>query len=145
MIKKILIYPEDKNILEQKSIETNVEECKNLIQDLKDTLHNSENGVGISAVQIGELKRCCVIRFNGQDIVLINPVITRKRGITNSKEGCLSVPDLYGNFERAEKVWCSYTDENGKTKEIAAGGFLAKIIQHELDHLDGWCQVFSLK
>ena len=57
MIKEILTYPKDKDILTSISTETNSEESKQLIQDLKDTLHNTEHGVGISAVQIGELKR----------------------------------------------------------------------------------------
>lgn len=144
MIRKVLTYPENKDILTQKSVETTPEECKDLIQDLKDTLHASEEGVGISAVQIGELKRVCVIHYNGKDIAMINPVITKKRGEIISREGCLSVPDVYGDFKRAQKVWCTYTDENGNEREIADGGFVSRVIQHELDHLDGWCVVFDL-
>lgn len=144
MIRKILTYPSDKDILTKISVETTAEECKELIQDLKDTLHSTKSGVGISAVQIGDLRRVCVIHYNNKDITLINPVITRKRGTTLSEEGCLSAPKIYGTFERAEKVWCTYIDENGKQKEIEQGGFLAKVIQHELDHLDGWCEVFNL-
>lgn len=144
MIKKILTYPEDKDILMKKSEETNPKECIDLIQDLKDTLHDSKEGVGISAIQIGEAKKVCVIHYNNQDLVLINPVITRKRGEIISHEGCLSVPGKYGDFKRAQKVWCSYVDENGKNREIAEGGFLSRVIQHELDHMDGWCVVFDL-
>ena len=144
MVRKVLTYPENKDILTQKSVETTPEECKDLIQDLKDTLHASEEGVGISAVQIGELKRVCVIHYNRKDIVMINPKITRKRGEIISNEGCLSVSGKYGDFKRAQKVWCTYIDENGKEREIAEGGLLSRIIQHELDHLDGWCVVFDL-
>lgn len=144
MIKEILTYPKDKDILTSISTETNNIESKQLIQDLKDTLHNTEHGVGISAVQIGELKRVCVIHYNGQDMALINPVITRKRGEVDSQEGCLSVPEKYGTFKRAQKVWCTYMDENGKFKEIEGGGLLSRIIQHECEHMDGWCEVFSL-
>lgn len=144
MVKDILTYPENKDILTQKSVETTPEESKSLIQDLKDTLHNSREGVGISAVQIGQLKRICVIHYNNKDIVMINPKITRRRGEIISHEGCLSVPGKYGDFERAQKVWCTYIDENGKEREIAEGGFLSRVIQHELDHLDGWCVVFGL-
>lgn len=144
MIKKILTYPENKDILTKKSLETNPEECKDLIQDLKDTLHASKEGVGISAVQIGELKRVFVAHYNGKDIVMINPIITRKRGEIISNEGCLSAPGIYGDFKRAQKVWCTYIDENGKEREIAEGGLISRIIQHELDHLDGWCVVFDL-
>ena len=144
MVRKVLTYPENKDILTQKSVETTPEECKDLIQDLKDTLHASEEGVGISAVQIGELKRVCVIHYNRKDIVMINPKITQRRGEIISHEGCLSVPGEYGDFKRAQKVWCTYTDETGREREIAEGGFLSRVIQHELDHLDGWCVVFDL-
>ena len=144
MIKKILTYPENKDALTSVSIKTTAEESKQLIQDLKDTLHNTQNGVGISAVQIGELKRVCVIHYNGQDIVMINPVITRKRGEINSQEGCLSVPKKFGVFKRAQKVWCTYINENGENKEIEGGGLLSRIIQHECEHMDGWCEVLSL-
>ena len=144
MIRDILTYPENKDILTQKSVDTTPEESKQLIQDLKDTLHNSKDGVGISAVQIGELKKVCVIHYNNEDIVMINPKITRKRGEIISHEGCLSVPETYGDFKRAQKVWCTYTDENGKEREVSNGGFLSRVIQHELDHMDGWCVVFDL-
>ena len=146
MIKKILLYDneQDREILTQKSVETTAEESKELIQDLKDTLNTHKNGCGISAVQIGELKRVCVIKFNGKEIAMINPVITRTRGEIDSEEGCLSAPNLFGKFKRAQKVWCEYTDENGNKKEIAEGGLCSRIIQHELEHMDGWCKVFSL-
>lgn len=144
MIREILMYPKDKEILTKRSVETTAEDAKGLIQDLKDTLHNTENGVGISAVQIGDLRRVCVIHYNRKDIVLINPVITKTRGEVDSKEGCLSVPEKYGTFKRAQKVWIEYMDENGKFREIADGGFFSRVAQHELDHLDGWCEVFGL-
>ena len=146
MIRKILTYPENKDILNKKSIEvTDISEIRNLIQDMKDTLHNTENGVGISAVQIGVLKRVCIIYHNGKDIIMVNPRITRKRGSIKSKEGCLSAPDVYGEFDRAEKVWCTYVDENGIEKQIAEGGGISRVIQHELEHFEGWCKVFDLK
>ena len=72
MVKQILTYPEDKEILTSKSLEVeNIEEVKDLIQDLKDTLHNTKTGCGISAVQIGELKRVCVVQYNGRDYVMM--------------------------------------------------------------------------
>lgn len=145
MIKKILTYPEDKEILTKVSEKVkNVSEVQDLIQDMKDTLHSTEHGVGISAVQIGVLKRVCVIHYNGKDTVLINPIITKTRGEQTSREGCLSVPEKYGDFTRPQKVWVEYIDETGRKREIAEGGFMTRIICHELDHLEGWCPVFSL-
>ena len=74
---------------------------------------------------------------------MINPKITNSRGEVYYREGCLSVPGVYTNVKRAQKVWCSYLDENGKEREIAQGGLCSVIIQHELDHFDGWCEVFN--
>lgn len=148
MIKKILIYPQDKDILLQKSEEVkNIEEVKELIQDMKDTLNSEESGAGISAVQIGVLKRVCVIKYDNKEYVLINPVITWKRsganGIKPFKEGCLSAPGVYTIVNRPQKVVCKYLDENWEEQELNQGGWLSAIIQHELDHLDGFCEVFN--
>lgn len=145
MVKQILTYPEDKDILTSKSLEVkNIEEVKDLIQDLKDTLHNTKTGCGISAVQIGELKRVCIVQYNGKDYVMINPVITRKRPETvYFREGCLSAPDVYDIIERNKKVWVEYLDENGIKRTEAQGGLFSIIVQHELDHFEGWCEVFN--
>lgn len=144
MVKEILVYPKNKDILTQKSEEVGGinDEIKNIIQDLKDTLNNS-TGCGISAVQIGILKRICIIKYNNEEIVMINPRITNSRGEIYYKEGCLSAPGIYTDVKRAQKVWCTYLDENGKEKEIAQGGLCSVIIQHELEHFDGWCEVFN--
>lgn len=144
MVKEILIYPENKEILTQKSEEVGDinEEIKNIIEDLNDTLNNS-TGCGISAIQIGIPKRICIIKYNNENIVMINPKITNARGEVYFREGCLSAPGFYTNVKRAQKVWCSYLDEDGREKEIAQGGLCSVIIQHELDHFDGWCEVFN--
>lgn len=144
MIKEILTYPENEKILTSKSEEVkNIEEVQELIQDLKDTLLNTESGCGISAVQIGVLKQVCVIKYNNNLITMINPKIVRTRGETIFKEGCLSAPKIYVNTKRHQKVWCEYLDEKGNKKEIAEGGLCSIIIQHELEHFEGWCKVFE--
>ena len=145
MVKQILTYPENKDILTSKSVEVeNIEEVKDLIQDLKDTLHNTETGCGISAVQIGELKRVCIIHYNGEDITMINQVIVRARPEkVLFREGCLSAPGIYNVVERSKKVWVEYLDENGKQKTSDQGGLFSIIVQHELDHFEGWCEVFN--
>ena len=145
MIKDILIYEKDKEILTQKSelVDNINDEIKTLIQDLKDTLLAQPTGVGISAIQIGVPKRVCIIKYNNELYTLINPIITRKRGETVFEEGCLSAPGKKKQVTRAQKVWCDYIDENGKKQEIANGGLCSIIIQHELDHFEGWCEIFS--
>lgn len=147
MIKKILKYPEDNAVLSQISEEANWEECAELIQDLKDTLASTD-GVGISAIQIGVPKKVCYIKYGSDELIMINPIITWKRsgtsGIKEFKEGCLSVPGVYTMVKRAQKVICKYTDENGNEKEISQGGWMSAIIQHELDHFEGSCEVFKV-
>lgn len=146
MIKRILNYrnKEDKEILSQKS-ETveNIDEVKDLIQDLKDTLHAIPDAKGLSAIQLGINKRICICSWSGDEVLLINPVITRSRGEQEYLEGCLSVPGVYKKITRFQKVWCSYLDENGEQQEIAQGGRMSDIIQHELDHFEGECKLYE--
>lgn len=146
MIKRILNYrnEEDKEILSQKS-ETveNIDEVKDLIQDLKDTLRATPDAKGLSAIQLGINKRICICSWGGDEILLINPVIIRSRGKQEYLEGCLSVPGVYKKVTRFQKVWCSYLDENGNQQEIAQGGRMSDIIQHELDHFEGECKLYN--
>jgi peptide deformylase len=143
MIRPILTYPADKEILTQKSVEVTEfnDEIKEIITDLIDTLKNS-TGAGISAIQIGKPYRICVI--NWCDIhVLVNPKITRTRGTHSMREGCLSVPGLFVDHERAQKVWITALNENGEEYEYAEGGNGSYIAQHELDHFEGTCSLFQ--
>lgn len=148
MIKKILTYPQDKEILTKKSeeIKWDSEEAKSIIQDLKDTLAAELSGVGISAIQIGYPVKICIIKY-GKEITMINPIITWKRNCPNGMkkflEGCLSAPGQYIEVERPQKVICEYTDEEGNKQTIGEGGWISAIIQHELDHFDGYCHVFE--
>ena len=146
MIKRILNYKneEDKEILSQKS-ETveNIDEVKDLIQDLKDTLHAISDAKGLSAIQLGINKRVCICSWGGDEVLLINPVITHSRGEQEYLEGCLSIPGVYKKVTRFQKVWCSYLNENGEQQEIAQGGRMSDIIQHELDHFEGECKLYN--
>ena len=146
MIKRILNYrnEEDKEILSQKS-ETveNIDEVKELIQDLKDTLHAIPDANGLSAIQLGINKRVCICSWGDDEVLLINPIIIRSRGEQEYLEGCLSVPGIYKKVKRFQKIWCSYLDENGNKQEIAQGGRMSDIIQHELDHFEGECKLYN--
>lgn len=146
MIKRILSYrnEEDKETLSQKSEAVeNIDEVKDLIQDLKDTLHAIPDAKGLSAIQLGINKKICICSWGGDEVLLINPVITRSRGEQEYLEGCLSVPGIYKKVKRFQKVWCSYLDENGEQQEIAQGGRVSDIIQHELDHFEGECKLYN--
>lgn len=143
MIRPIFTYPKDKDILTAKSVEVKeiTDDIKQLIQDLKDTVV-ANKGAGISAIQVGQPYRICVINWGGLH-VLINPIITRARGQHTMREGCLSVPGLYIPTTRYQKVWVTALDENGQEYEYAEGGNGSYIVQHELDHFDGHCTLFD--
>jgi len=98
------------------------------------------SGIGLAAPQIGLSKRMLVvdIRQDGfPDYIMINPRITRREGSAEAEEGCLSVPELFGEVNRAELVEVTYVDRDGEEKILEAEGLLARVIQHEIDHLNG--------
>nr|MCR5560139.1 peptide deformylase [Schwartzia sp. (in: firmicutes)] len=109
---------------------------KALLNDMAETMYKS-NGIGLAAPQIGKPIRVVVIDIGEGLIELINPIITSREGTVVDSEGCLSVPNIFGDVERAEKVTVEYTNRFGKRKKIKAEGLLARCVQHELDHLDG--------
>ncbi len=126
------------------------EEIKKLIDDMKDATINwdqnrdHEVGVALAAVQIDKLLKIIVIRNNYEDktdttfTALINPEIVKKEGtIENDFEGCLSVPNIYGKVPRYSKVKVKALDLNGKEFRMSAEGFIARILQHEIDHCNG--------
>lgn len=114
-----------------------------LAADMFDTMY-ANNGVGLAAPQVGELKRLFVLDCSTDDqpmpqMVFINPVIIRKKGAIVSREGCLSFPGVYTDVKRYESVTVRYMDLKGKTHtlETPANTLLCRAIQHELDHLNG--------
>ena len=97
-----------------------------------------KEGVGLAAPQIGESIRLIVVKYKDGSVAMINPRILKKSILKEwGEEGCLSVPGKYGEVKRSKKLTIRYTDEKGKAKTLNAQGMLARIIQHETDHLDG--------
>lgn len=97
-----------------------------------------KDGVGLAAPQIGKNIRVIVVNTKEGIIHAINPKITKKSILQEwDEEGCLSVPDTFGKVKRYKSITCTYIDRAGLKKEIKAHGFLARIFQHEIDHLDG--------
>jgi peptide deformylase len=97
-------------------------------------------GVGLAATQVNVSKQIIVIDVSEDksDLrVFINPEITRREGLAVNQEGCLSVPGVYENVERADSVTVTALDRNGSRFTLNASGMLATCIQHEVDHLDG--------
>lgn len=138
--------------LRQKSARVGVitPEIKQIITDMKDATvdweasRKHEVGVALAAVQIDKLFRIVIIRNDIDDRdnkefqLLINPEITKTEGdLIEDHEGCLSVKDVYGIVPRYEKVKVKAIDINGKPFRITATGFLARVLQHEIDHNNG--------
>lgn len=148
MIRRILDYnnEEDRKILSTPSEEVTdfeSEEFQAMVEDLKDTLEATPDARGISAIQIGVPLRVCICFWDFRYIAVVNPVFTRTRGEEEFSEGCLSVPGVYKKIPRYQKVWCSYQDRKGNPQELAEGGRMSDILQHEVDHMDGKCLLYE--
>ena len=113
-------------------------QLKKLMDDMAETMHQND-GVGLAAPQIGKSIRLVVIDCQDDHglIELINPVITFREGTALDTEGCLSVPNIFGEVERSAKVKVEFLNRRGKKQHLTATGLLARCIQHELDHLEG--------
>jgi peptide deformylase len=108
-----------------------------LISDMKDTLIK-QGGLGLAAPQIGESKKIIIIQFNKIFKAFINPRIVKKTKETDTiEEGCLSFPNLFLNIKRPKGVVVEALNEEGKMVQLEAVGLTARILQHEIEHLEG--------
>ena len=122
---------------EAKPVKQVTDRIRTLIQDLFDTMHAAK-GIGLAANQVGVAERVAVVEADDKiPLVLINPVIVEKSGNEKDEEGCLSIPDLFGDVERATKVVVETERVEGGRIQVTAEGLKARAIQHEIDHLDG--------
>ncbi len=115
------------------------ESIKRLARDMAETMYEAP-GIGLAATQVDAHKRVVVIDVSearDELLTLVNPEIIERAGTQVCEEGCLSVPGIYDNVERAESVVVQYLDLNGEARRIEAHGLLAVCLQHEIDHLDG--------
>jgi peptide deformylase len=143
----ILMFPDP--LLKEKSapVEHVTPEVSGVIDDLLDTMRASPGGVGISAPQVGILRRIVAIDVSSSKrgcreenhglLVLVNPEILAKGGRQIVREGCMSIPDYTANIERAQWVLVDAVDREGKQVILESVGLEAVAIQHEVDHLDG--------
>ncbi|ART76296.1 peptide deformylase [Sutcliffiella horikoshii] len=134
----IVKYPDP--VLEQKCETVTVFDKRliRLLSNMYDTMLEAD-GVGLAAPQIGIAKRIAIVDIDDKHgkIELINPEIVDEEGEQVGPEGCLSFPDLYGEVKRADYVKVRAQNRKGKWYELEARGFLARAIQHEIDHLNG--------
>ena len=122
-----------------REIKENSDKIQTLIDDMLETMYDAD-GVGLAAPQIGVLKRLFVIDCSeerNEPFVFINPEILETSGEQTGSEGCLSVPGIYGDVSRYTKIKVQAKNRFGKTVIYEPEGFLARIFQHEMDHLKG--------
>ena len=140
-IKKIITYPDPVLRKKVEPVTCFDESLKELTQDLIETMYAAP-GAGLAANQIGVCLRVVVVDASKSEeekepLVLVNPEIIEKEGCQIDEEGCLSVIDLTAKVERFKKLLVRAQDLDGKIREFAAEDFFARVIQHELDHLNG--------
>jgi peptide deformylase len=138
-ILEILQYPDSRLTIPAERVEKIDAATRKLIDDMTETMYAAP-GVGLAATQVDVHKQIIVIDVSEDrsDLrVFINPEITRREGQAVNQEGCLSVPGIYDNVERAESVTVTALDRNGSRFTLNASGLLAACIQHEMDHLNG--------
>jgi peptide deformylase len=120
-----------------KAVTKVTDELRKLIADMFETMYAAE-GIGLAAPQVGRNERLAVVDVEGKKFTLINPEIVLTNGaIEKAEEGCLSIPDIYGDVERRAEVTIRALDENGNEYEASANELLGRCFQHEIDHLDG--------
>ena len=139
MPKLLIIITHPNPILRKKSakIEKADEKTRRLILDMEKTMLEFD-GVGLAAPQVGKNIRLIVINTKDGPIAMVNPKITRKSWRKElGEEGCLSLPGVNRNVKRHKKIRAVYCDAKNKKRGIKAEGLLARVIQHEIDHLNG--------
>ena len=133
------IYVYESSILRTKSTEVDkVDDDLRLILDRMMKVMEKANGIGLAANQIGIDKRFFVLDVEGRKLKIINPEILEFGDeLIEFEEGCLSIPGVYRNVTRPEKIRVKYMDENNEVHEELLEGLISRAFQHELDHLDG--------
>ncbi len=148
MVREIVVYPDKRLKLISKEVELFNGALHDLLDDMYETMR-TKNGVGLAAIQVGVDQRVLIINVpleveDGEHdqpkentLEMINPIIVEKDGTEKFQEGCLSIPGVYEDIERAKHVKVEYFDRDGNKQSIEDDGFLAVAMQHEIDHLDG--------
>jgi peptide deformylase len=138
----IVTAPDPRLKLVSKKVEKVDEDLRAFMKDMLETMY-AANGVGLAAVQVGVLKRAAVIDIdpkakNSKPLYFVNPsIVWRSHERVDHHEGCLSVPEIWDDVGRHERVKVEYLDEHGRKKTLEANGLLAIALQHEIDHLNG--------
>jgi len=136
-LRQIRIF--DDEILRKKSKEVEFvdDKIRQILNDMADTMYNTENGGGLAGPQVGILKKLVVLDMGQGLIKLVNPKIIYQEGTQEVIEGCLSIPNKIGKLIRPAKVTVEALNENGDEVILTGTGDLAKCFCHEIDHLEG--------
>lgn len=137
-VKPIVMYPAQVLEMPCEKVQIFDRKLSKLLADMYDTMIEND-GVGLAAPQIGLSKQIAIVDIDDHHgtIELINPVIIEQCGTQTGPEGCLSFPGLYGDVSRSDYIKVRTYNKKGKMRIIEAEGFLARAIQHEIDHLEG--------
>lgn len=136
---EILTYPDKRLRQIAKPVTEFNDRLHTLSEDMAETMYDAP-GIGLAAVQVNVALRLIVMDLSEEKNrlqVLVNPEIIKQEGCVSTQEGCLSVPEIYADVERAEKITLRAQDLNGEPFEIVADELLAVCVQHEIDHLNG--------
>lgn len=134
-----ILTGENNKTLKQKSLPVKHIDAgvRSLIGQMKGVMRQN-NGVGLAAIQVGEPTRIIICEIDDKFYTFINPEIIKSFPETSvTEEGCLSLPNIYGEVERPKKIILKAINFDGKKIKMKAFGLLSRVIQHELDHLDG--------
>ena len=141
-VRNIVKIPADVLGRKATKVKTFDKALEKLVEDMVDTLY-STTGVGLAAPQIGVGEKVIIVEYGEEDeepvlYAVVNPeIVEASEEMVKGIEGCLSVPDLIGEVDRHERITVKGQDVRGKPLKIKAEGWLARIFQHEIDHLDG--------
>jgi peptide deformylase len=137
-IRDIVLYPDAPLREIAEPVDDVDPDISRLIEDMFETME-AYDGSGLAAPQVGVSKRICVLTHpkNGNRVCLINPEISEAEGTEQAEEGCLSFPQLYADVARAARIHVRALDARGKPLDFLADDWLARVVQHEADHLDG--------
>ena len=141
MKREICTWPDEVLSAVAEPVNEITSEIRELIEDMVETMYE-DKGVGLAAPQVGHSIRLICVDETGPDEraalrVLVNPEIVESDGVTDSEEGCLSCPQFNLKVKRKERVKVTALDPDGKEVVIDTDGFLAIVLQHEIDHLNG--------
>jgi peptide deformylase len=112
------------------------DEVRRLIADLFETMYAAK-GVGLAANQVGVTRRVAVVDAEGEKLVMVNPRIVEASGEDSAEEGCLSIPDVFAEVTRPDRVVLEALDQDGRPYRKELRGLPSRAVQHEIDHLDG--------